>query len=219
MERGPASILIADERRAYAEALAFGLEQLGSEVHVEAPDRTALIRSIDRIRPDVCIVDLDARTIDPVALIAEVGKETGTHVVALANGTAPAVLAAAVRSGARAIVPKSEPIAHLAAVIDGVSLDETHIPPAMLTTVVHALLAGPAHDEWADRVGRLTDRERDVLGLMAAGLSRPDIAAALYISLNTVRTHARSVLAKLEAHSSVEAVSIALRAGLGPAAR
>jgi DNA-binding NarL/FixJ family response regulator len=216
MDARPASVLIADERRAHAEALAFGLEQLGSEVHVEVPESAALVQCIDRVRPDVLVVDLDARTVDAVALIERVGRGSDTRVVALANGTSASVLAAAVRSGARAIVSKSSPVAELAAVIQGVSADETHIPPKWLTAVVQALLATPEPDVWAERVGRLTDRERDVLRLMAAGLSRPDIAAALYISINTVRTHARNVLAKLEVHSSVEAVSIALRAGLGP---
>ena len=213
------SVLIVDERRTLAEALAFGLEQLGSEVLVEVPDGATLVRRIARARPDVCIVDLDARTLDAVAVIDRIGRTPGTRVVALANGTAPSVLEAAIRAGARAIVAKSAPVAHLAAVIDGVAADETHIPPAWLTGVLRGLLAEPERDGRTDLVGRLTDRERDVLRLMAAGLSRPDIASELFISINTVRTHARNVLAKLEVHSSVEAVSIALTSGFGPQPR
>ena len=72
---------------------------------------------------------------------------------------------------------------------------------------------------WQEKVDRLTQREREVLELMVAGLDRAAIAERLYLSINTVRTHSKNILAKLGVHSSLEAVSVALRAGMRPEAR
>jgi DNA-binding NarL/FixJ family response regulator len=100
-------------------------------------------------------------------------------------------------------------------VLEGVAAGETHIPPAALTGVLGLLLSGRPLSHAEALVGRLTDRELDVLELMVRGMRRAEIAAAMFVSVNTVRTHARNILAKLEVHSSVEAVSVARRAGLG----
>ena len=67
-----------------------------------------------------------------------------------------------------------------------------------------------------DPVARLTVREREVLGLLVAGLDRSAIGAPLFLSPNTVRTHIQNVLRKLEVHSSIEAVGLALRHGVRP---
>jgi DNA-binding NarL/FixJ family response regulator len=222
--RGPAqrdrravpSVLIVDDRRAYAEALAFGLQQLGCRVYVGVPDRGQLDQTVDRVRPDAVVLDVDP-PVDAVSLLGTIGgQRCSPRAVALTNGYDASLLAAVVRAGARAIVLKSQPVGHLAHVVAGVSADEMHIPPATLTRVMGALLVEPERNEWSALVDRLTERERDVLTLMAAGLRRTEIAARMFISMNTVRTHARNVLAKLEVHSSVEAVSVALKAGLRP---
>ena len=88
-----------------------------------------------------------------------------------------------------------------------------------LTTWNHVkseALHPPPPTVWVELVDCLSDRERDVLALMVAGLDRRQIADELMISFNTVRTHVKHVLSKLGAHSTVEAISVALRAGIRP---
>ena len=135
--------------------------------------------------------------------------------VAITDGTDAGAMAAAVRAGARAIVLEHEPIEGLTRVLGAVAAGETHIPPATLTAVLGALLAVEEPSPEQQAVARLTDRERDVLELLVAGKRRAEVAASMFVSVNTVRTHTRNLLAKLEVHSSVEAVSVARRAGLG----
>ena len=80
-----------------------------------------------------------------------------------------------------------------------------------------ALLEPAPPTEWQALVAGLTTREQEVLDLMVAGFDRPSIARQLGISVNTARTHSKNILGKLGVHSSLEAVSVALRAGMRPA--
>ncbi|HEX2577067.1 MAG TPA: LuxR C-terminal-related transcriptional regulator [Aquihabitans sp.] len=92
----------------------------------------------------------------------------------------------------------------------------TFIPVELVGPVVDIFINPPPEDEWKQLVGALSDRERQVLELMVTGLDRREIAEALTISLNTVRTHVKNILARVGVHSSLEAVSLALRAGMRP---
>ena len=89
--------------------------------------------------------------------------------------------------------------------------------PAPRRRALDRSLEPPTPTEWEQLVDGLTRREHEVLELMVAGFDRPSIARQLEISLNTVRTHTKNILAKLGVHSSLEAVSVALRAGVRPA--
>jgi two-component system NarL family response regulator len=206
-----ANVLIVDDRRAYAEALALRVGGVVETVGVAGADAV-----IERVRPRLVLVDLDVAAGDGPRLVEQASAgPCRAGVVVLTDGTDVAAMAAAVRAGARAIVLKGEPSDHLVEVLRGVAAGETHIPPAALTDVLELLLSGRALSHAEELVGRLTDRELDVLELMVRGMRRAEIASAMFVSVNTVRTHARSILGKLEVHSSVEAVSVARRAGVG----
>lgn len=86
----------------------------------------------------------------------------------------------------------------------------------MIGPVIDAVLHPPPASEWEELVAGLSAREYAVLELMVAGLDRREIAEELTISLNTVRTHVKNILARLGVHASLEAVSLALRAGVRP---
>jgi DNA-binding NarL/FixJ family response regulator len=90
---------------------------------------------------------------------------------------------------------------------------ESWIPPRLLTGVLEEFRSRRAELDHDYRVQRLTQREREVLRYMMAGFGRARIAEELILSINTVRTHAQNILWKLEVHSSLEAVSVALQAG------
>jgi DNA-binding CsgD family transcriptional regulator len=96
--------------------------------------------------------------------------------------------------------------------------DETHLPPALLTGVLRELTAARKHRTESERlVESLTPREREVLRCMVAGLGRKAVAERLFLSPHTVRTHMQNVLGKLGVHSTLAAVALARRAGVGPA--
>jgi DNA-binding NarL/FixJ family response regulator len=121
----------------------------------------------------------------------------------------------AVRAGVLGWVRKDEPIQHLLEVVRGALLGETWIPPRLLTGVIDEMKAAQRHNTESDiLIGKLTRREREILGLLAAGLSIDEICSRLVLSRNTVRTHVQNIIGKLGVHSAVAAVAVARRACL-----
>jgi DNA-binding NarL/FixJ family response regulator len=137
--------------------------------------------------------------------------------VVLAERDDPRQAASALQAGAGGWVAKDCSLSRLLQVIRGVLKDETHLPPALLTGVLKELTASRRHRTESERlVESLTPREREVLRCMVAGLGRKAVAERLYLSPHTVRTHMQNVLGKLGVHSTLAAVALARRAGVGP---
>lgn len=140
-----------------------------------------------------------------------------TRTVMLAARDDPARAAAALQAGAFGWVAKDSSLSRLLAVIRGVLRGETHLPPALLTGVLRELTAAREHRTESEQlVESLTPREHEVLRCMVAGLGRKAVAERLYLSPHTVRTHMQNVLGKLGVHSTLAAVALARRAGVGP---
>ncbi|MEU1790486.1 response regulator transcription factor [Streptomyces sparsogenes] len=159
-----------------------------------------------------------ARPVDGIALVGGVrSAQPGVRTVVLAERDDPRRAAAALQAGACGWVAKDCSLSRLLAVIRGVLRDETHLPPALLTGVLRELTAARKHRTESERlVESLTPREREVLRCMVAGLGRKAVAERLYLSPHTVRTHMQNVLGKLGVHSTLAAVALARRAGVGP---
>jgi two-component system NarL family response regulator len=216
-------LFLVDAHKVFTDALAARLaaeEDFVVTGHAASPE--AALRAMAGAAPDVVIVDVAlGASGEQVALgVPFIEDIRLAHpevrvVVVTGHDDAPAALAA-VRAGASAFLPKSAPVEELARVVRGVLEGETHIPPRLLTFVLDALERPPAEQEWKVRLARLTARERDVLEQMVAGVDQTTAARRLFLSLNTVRTHTKHILAKLEVHSTLEAVSIALRGGMRP---
>ncbi|MFI6288457.1 LuxR C-terminal-related transcriptional regulator [Streptomyces sp. NPDC051018] len=156
--------------------------------------------------------------VDGIALVSGVrsGQPTVRSVV-LAEKDDPRRAALALQAGASGWVAKDCSLQRLLAVIRGVLRDETHLPPALLTGVLRELTAARKHRTESERlVESLTPREREVLRCMVAGLGRKAVAERLFLSPHTVRTHMQNVLGKLGVHSTLAAVALARRAGVGP---
>ncbi|MGB8651081.1 MAG: response regulator transcription factor [Mycobacteriales bacterium] len=142
------------------------------------------------------------------------GLEPAPHVVLLGDSDRPADVAEALRAGVQAWVGKDSPVELLLQAIRAVVRGEIWLSSTMLGPVVQLLLTQmrrPTSNPLED----LTARELDVLQCMVEGLGQEAIAKRLYVSPNTVRTHRRRTLAKLGVHSSLEAVAVARRAGMG----
>ncbi|MFJ2607692.1 LuxR C-terminal-related transcriptional regulator [Streptomyces sp. NPDC091279] len=235
-------VLVVDDHRIFAESLAAALAA-EPDVDVQAAGSgPAALRSLDRAaaegrRFDVLLVDADlggapgARPAVPLqeagpdALVDGISLVTGVRVsqpdvrfVVLAEKDDPRRAALALQAGASGWVAKDCSLSRLLTVIRGVLRDETHLPPALLTGVLRELTAARKHRTESERlVDSLTPREREVLRCMVAGLGRKAVAERLYLSPHTVRTHMQNVLGKLGVHSTLAAVALARRAGVGPA--
>ncbi|MEU6079009.1 response regulator transcription factor [Streptomyces sp. NPDC047108] len=156
---------------------------------------------------------------DGISLVTRARSvQPGVRTVVLAERDDPRRAAAALQAGASGWVAKDCSLSRLLVVLRGVLRDETHLPPALLTGVLRELTAARKHRTESEQlVESLTPREREVLCCMVAGLGRKAVAERLYLSPHTVRTHMQNVLGKLGVHSTLAAVALARRAGVGPA--
>ena len=139
-------------------------------------------------------------------------REPPIRVIAMFAGEDPAAATDEIRAGATAVVTKETSIADLCQALVAVMEGGAWVPSHLLGDVLKELSTGRRPNQFGERIGRLTARERDVIDLMVAGRDRAAIAQELFLSINTVRTHTKNILAKLEVHSSLEAVSVALKA-------
>ncbi|MFF3325376.1 LuxR C-terminal-related transcriptional regulator [Streptomyces sp. NPDC002889] len=156
--------------------------------------------------------------VDGISLVAGIrSARPAVRTVVLAEKDDPRRAALALQAGASGWIAKDCSLQRLLAVIRGVLRDETHLAPALLTGVLRELTAARKHRTESERlVESLTPREREVLRCMVAGLGRKAVAERLFLSPHTVRTHMQNVLGKLGVHSTLAAVALARRAGVGP---
>jgi DNA-binding NarL/FixJ family response regulator len=156
---------------------------------------------------------------DGITLAARVRvAHPALQVVVIAAADDPRRVVRALHAGVGGWVAKESSLGRLMAVVRGVLRDETHIPPLLLTGVIRELTAARRdRSESEQLVESLTPREKEVLRCMVAGLGRQAVADRLYLSPHTVRTHMQNVLGKLHVHSTLAAVAVARRAGVGPA--
>nr|WSZ96438.1 response regulator transcription factor [Streptomyces sp. NBC_00857] len=160
----------------------------------------------------------EAALTDGISLVAGVRSgQPSVRTVVLAEKDDPSRAALALQAGASGWVAKDCSLQRLLSVLRGVLRDETHLPAALLTGVLRELTAARKHRTESERlVESLTPREREVLRCMVAGLGRKAVAERLFLSPHTVRTHMQNVLGKLGVHSTLAAVALARRAGVGP---
>jgi DNA-binding NarL/FixJ family response regulator len=211
-------VVIVDDQQVFCEALS---SRLGVESDISivgaAESQDSALSLIDLRHPDVVIVDFEIQGDDATDILSELSRRyPDLPMAVVSEHDDPGTAAAAVRAGARAFVPKTASISELVDAVRGLSAGGSQIPPHLLTGVLDTMRRHGTSEEVREPLDRLTLRELDVLREMLAGRDRATIAARLFMSINTVRTHIKHILAKLEVHSSVEAVSVAIRAGLRP---
>lgn len=209
----PIRVLLLDPQRAVGAALADALRteaDLSVVGLVGDEDGAAAVLSTSDV--DILLVRVQRQ--NDVAMIQRLrARHDHLRIVALATVDDPRLALAAVRAGVCSWVPKRLRVGHLVWVLRGVVSGESWFPPALLCQVFDEL-ARPEPPRDAARVAGLSDREREVLRCMVAGLDRQAIAERLVVSRHTVRSHIQNLITKLEVHSRLEAVAIGVRAGL-----
>jgi DNA-binding NarL/FixJ family response regulator len=182
----------------------------------EDPD---LVRDVANLHPDVTVIDVEPLGSEAGALVAELREASpGGHVVVLTGSMDPKLAIDSARAGAVAWIDKASTTEHLIEVLRGVRDDRAWYPPEVLGPVLRALRGdAAAREQRSELIDSLSPREREVLRAIADGRSAEAIAGDLRISVNTVRTHTSSILAKLGVHSRLAAASVAAAHGLVPA--
>jgi DNA-binding NarL/FixJ family response regulator len=201
------SVLVADDHPAVVEAVADVLSEHGIEVAGRARDGNDALEQIELRKPTVAILDL--------RMPGQSGIEVARHVARSAPDTSVilytafgdrALLTEALDAGARGFVLKEAPLAEVVRAVELVASGRTYVDP---------VLAGVLSSSAAtDKRLNLTQRERDVLRLLADGMTNEEIGKNLFISPETVRTHVRKAMAKLDADTRTQAVATALRQSL-----
>jgi len=206
------NVLVADQERTFADALTARLraesdiEEVGS-VPVTMPRPWLLARKA----ADVVLLDGDLPGETGYRLCEELsGRDARTRVIMLASSSGPIRIMQAIRAGAAALVRKDESLEQLLRVINRVAQGETWLPSAETGNVVRLLLQERDRRREVERLlATLTPRERAVLACLAEGTARRNLVAEqLHLSVNTVRTHLQNLMAKLHAHSVLEAVAL-----------
>jgi DNA-binding NarL/FixJ family response regulator len=205
------SVVVADDQTTVRDGLSTVLSLLPDvEVVGEARNGAEAVELVRTLAPRVVLMDLRMPGIDGVAATAAITADhPQTAVLVLTTYADDASIAGALRAGARGYLTKDAGRAEIAAAVRSVASGHTTLAADVGARLVSALGA-PAPAAPAD----LTDRELDVLRLMAQGRNNSEIAKELFIGLSTVKSHINSLFAKLDVRDRGQAIAYAHRTGL-----
>ena len=206
-------VLIVDDHEVVATSLAHVLDAEPDIVTVGVAGSLARAKDlVTSTAPDVLLLDHrlpDGDGVQSVGMLR--GLRPSVAVVILTASAADHVMVQAIEAGVSGFLSKTRSLGEVTSAVRAAAAGEAVISPEMLARLLPRLGSN-------GRAGRttLTDREREVLGLLAEGLTNAAIAERLTVSVHTVRNHVANLSAKLGARSKLEALSIAVREGLLP---
>jgi two-component system NarL family response regulator len=211
----PIRVLVVDDHALFRRGLQMVLEQEPDiEVVGEASDGTEAVETAAETLPDIVLMDVRMPKrggIDACTAIHDVAPST--KIIMLTISDEEADLYDAIKAGAMGYLLKEISIEEVASAIRAVHGGQSLISPSMASKLLteFAAMVKKTDDRQQVPAPRLTDREMEVLKLVAKGLNNRDIAKQLFISENTVKNHIRNILEKLQLHSRMEAVVYAVR--------
>ncbi|GGK00264.1 DNA-binding response regulator [Pilimelia anulata] len=210
-------VVLADDQPLVRAGIAMVLDATpGIEVVGEAADGAAAVALTRSRAPDVVVLDVVMPILDGVAATRAITEAGGpARVLVLTTFHSDERVREALRAGAAGFLLKDAAPTDLAAAIRAVADGHAWLDPPVARGVIAEIAAAPAAPPAGVPTG-LTEREREVLVLMAAGLSNAEIAARLTLGAATVKTHVSRVLMKLGARDRTQAVVFAYRSGLVP---
>ena len=211
----PIRVLVADDHALFRRGLDMVLAQETDIVVVgEAGDGAEVVEKAADLLPDIVLMDIRMpRRSGIEACTAIKDVVPSARIIMLTISDEESDLYDAIKAGASGYLLKEISIEEVAVAIRAVAGGQSLISPAMASKLLSEFATMIRGDEGRHQVPppRLTERELDVLRLVARGLSNRDVAKRLYISENTVKNHIRNILEKLQLHSRMEAVVYAVR--------
>jgi DNA-binding NarL/FixJ family response regulator len=208
-------VLVADDQTLVRTGFRVILEAEGDiEVVAEADTGTAAIRQAQLVQPDVILMDIRMPELDGLSATEEIRRRPNPPtIIVLTTFDQNEYVYRALRAGAAGFLLKDSPATRLIAAVRAAATGDSLIEPAITRRLVEQFVAPTAPQALPAELAALTDRERDVLRLIARGLSNAEIAAELVVAETTVKTHVARVLTKLNVRDRVQAVVVAYETG------
>jgi DNA-binding NarL/FixJ family response regulator len=210
-------VLIADDQQLVRSGFRLILEsEADFDVVAEAADGREAVAAAQRLRPDVALMDLRMPVMDGIAATAAIASDSDlpTRVLVVTTFDTDEHVYAALRAGASGFLLKDAPPEELAAGVRLVASGEALLAPSVTRRVIAEFARVSRDPGTPSGLADLTERELDVLRLVARGLSNAEIAEELTIGETTVKTHVGNILMKLEARDRAQAVVAAYESGL-----
>jgi len=211
------SVLIADDQALVRVGLRKILEnEPGTAVVGEATDGENAVTAVGRLRPDVVLMDIRMPVLDGIEATRRIVRaQPDTRVLILTTFGLDTYVYDALRAGASGFMLKDAPPEEITAAVRIVATGEALLAPAITRAVIEEFVRQrPVAVPAAPPVAVLTPREREVLDLLARGLSNPEIGEQLVISEATAKTHVARILQKLDLRDRVQTVIYAYESGL-----
>ncbi|HYN67294.1 MAG TPA: response regulator, partial [Ornithinibacter sp.] len=207
----PVGVVVVDDHRMFAEGLARLLALEGDiEVLGVGGNGHEAVALVERLRPRVLLLDFDMPEGNGVVAAREVkASRPETMIVMISGSTDDRLILRAVEAGCSGYLTKDRAAAEVAYAVRAVAAGEALMSPAQMARLLPRL-----EKSFRGMGSDLTERERDVLELLARGATNPAIAAELGVDVDTVHDDVEGVLGKLGAHSKLEAVATAIREGV-----
>ena len=210
-------VMVVDDHPMWRDGVARDLTEAGFEVVATAADGTEALTRATAVRPNVVVLDLNIPTPNGVEVTAQILRDDPSARVLIlsASGEQQDVLEA-VKAGATGYLVKSASRAELLAAVSRVAEGDTVFTPGLAGLVLgeYRRLSDAPDAAAGSDAPRLTERETEVLRLVAKGLSYKQIAERLFLSHRTVQNHVQNTLRKLQLHNRVQLVRYAIEQGL-----
>ena len=205
------TVVVADDHPLYREGVVRALLASGQiEIVAEAEDGRSALAAILQQLPDVALLDYKLPELDGVAVThAVVREQLATRVLLVSAFTDSGIVYKALETGAAGFISKEARREQIADAVLACARGENVVPPDVAAGLVSEIRLRKQHDAPA-----LTPREQEILHLIAAGKSLPQIAKELYLGLTTVKTHVQHLYEKLGVSDRAAAVATAMRRGL-----
>jgi DNA-binding NarL/FixJ family response regulator len=208
-------VVIADDQPLVREGFASILRRVDDiDLVGEATNGEEAVACVSEVRPDVVLMDIRMPLLDGIAATRRITADSAgtTRVIVLTTFDLDEYLYGALRAGASGFLLKDAPPEALVDAVRVVAGGEALLAPAVTQRLIERFAEAGQPDDSVLRV--LTDREREVLVLVARGLSNAEIAEELFLSAATAKTHVSRVLAKLGARDRAQLVAVAYETGL-----
>src|SRR5437867_179845 len=205
-----ATIILADDHSVVRQGIRMLLERENFEIVGEAADGLEAVRLAEKYQPDIAVLDLAMPIMNGITAIGQIhGVSPRTKVILLTMHTEEHNVLQALRAGVKGCVTKTQAVEHLIVAIREVCAGGVYLSPSVSGAVVQAYLSRSEAP-----YDPLTDRERQVLQLVAEGNTTKEIALQLGVAAKTAETHRVKVMDKLDIHSTAGLVRYAIRRGL-----
>jgi DNA-binding NarL/FixJ family response regulator len=212
---GEITVVVVDDQRLVRAGFGVILEaEPGITVVGEAGDGEEALELVRRLAPSVVLMDIRMPVMDGLAAARVILAETDSRVLMLTTFDSDEYVYAALQAGASGFLLKDAPSEQLVAAVRSVAAGDALIDPSITRRLIENFVtASRPRSEDPAVLNTLTRRERDVLRLIAQGLSNTEIAQRLIVEENTVKTHVGRILMKLDLRDRVQAVVLAYQCG------